>query len=363
MKNSEIQKENKNEMKTNEENLINQIQPGQMETKKKYMEEEGINCLETRVRKEFLKFKDKFRKQIYKYLSIDFYDKVEFILSDSIRLKVDNFYGEDCWDNIMHQEIKSLFEDCSKLIDDISEKIENEVSGPFRVAFNESKELYNKAKEVLDDFIEENKKKCNDYFSIIKTIECDRNFTINERYMDYVTKIKKKIDYENDEVKNENKRNDYENSNSIFSKMSNPQNQNNSNNQNKNMKKSDEKDISDEFFYFYTSLDKEKFDKFIQELKTKKKEPKIIEIMCSIFAYLKIFLDRFLDYLYNGILYYLLKGFLHNNFTMHLKNEFSDMDDKTVINLMGGSETAKTIEKIEKKIEELDKAYKELKNL
>jgi hypothetical protein len=39
------------------------------------------------------------------------------------------------------------------------------------------------------------------------------------------------------------------------------------------------------------------------------------------------------------------------------------MDDSTVINLMGNSETVKAIEKIEKKIEELDKAYKELKNL
>ena len=132
---------------------------------------------------------------------------------------------------------------------------------------------------------------------------------------------------------------------------------------NNNLKKPGENDISDEFFYFYTSLDKVKFNKFIQELKTKNKEPKIIEIMCSIFAYLKIFLDRFLDYLYNGILYYLLKGFLHNNFTIHLKNEFSDMDDSTVINLMGNSETVKAIEKVEKKIEELDKAYKELKNL
>lgn len=366
--NNDIQKEEKTEMKIKEEMSINQIQPVIEEKKKKFIQEEGINCLETRVRIEFLKFKDKFTKQIYKYLSIDFYDQIEFILRDSIRLKVENFYGEDCWDNIMHQEIKSLFEGCSKLIDNINDKIEKEIEGPFKVAFGESKELYQKAREVLDDFIEENKKKCNDYFSIIKTIECDRNFTINERYMDYVTKIKKKIEDNNDEVKNENKIQDYENeySNSIFSKMSKPPNQNNNNNQNRNninLKKPGENDISDEFFYFYTSLDKVKFNKFIQELKTKKKEPKIIEIMCSIFAYLKIFLDRFLDYLYNGILYYLLKGFLHNNFTIHLKNEFSDMDDSTVINLMGNSETVKAIEKVEKKIEELDKAYKELKNL
>lgn len=350
-----------------EEMLINQMQPAVKEKVKKFAEEEGINCLETRVRKQFLEFKNKFTKQMYKYLSIDFYDQIEFILRDSIRLKVENFYGEDCWDNIMHQEIKSLFEDCSKLIDDINDKIEKEVSGPFKMAFSGSKELYNQAKEILDNYIIDNKNKCNEYFSMIKTIECDRNFTINERYMDYVTKIKKRIEIENEEGKNENKTQDYyyenENSNSIFSKMTKPPNQNNNNQKNNNLKKPSNNEISDEFFYFYTSLDKEKFNKFIQELKSKKIEPKIIEIMCSIFAYLKIFLDRFLDYLYNGILYYLLKAFLHNNFTMHLKNEFSDMDDKTVINLMGSSETVKAKEKVEKKIEDLDKAYKELKSL
>ena len=115
----------------------------------------------------------------------------------------------------------------------------------------------------------------------------------------------------------------------------------------------------------------EKFDvtivKFAVNLHENRKRIKyndyIIQIISSIVSYMKIFLDRFLDYLYNGILYYLLKGFLHNNFTIHLKNEFSDMDDSTVINLMGNSETVKAIEKVEKKIDELDKAYKELKNL
>ena len=130
--NYDMQKEEKNEKKTKEEMPINQMLPVKNEKKENFTQEEGINCLETRVRKEFLKFKDKFTKQMYKYLSIDFYDQIEFILRDSIRLKVENFYGEDCWDNIMHQEIKSLFEDCSKLIDDINDKIEKEVSGPFK---------------------------------------------------------------------------------------------------------------------------------------------------------------------------------------------------------------------------------------
>ena len=82
--NYDMQKEEKNEKKTKEEMPINQMLPVKNEKKENFTQEEGINCLETRVRKEFLKFKDKFTKQMYKYLSIDFYDQIEFILRDSI---------------------------------------------------------------------------------------------------------------------------------------------------------------------------------------------------------------------------------------------------------------------------------------
>ena len=90
----------------------------------------------------------------------------------------------------------------------------------------------------------------------------------------------------------------------------------------------------------------------------------IINIISSIVSYMKIFLDRFLDYLYNGIIYYLLKSFLHTNLTKYLKYEFSDMDDKTLISIMGGdSEIIKRIEKTEKSIADLESIYKELNNL
>ena len=301
------------------------------------------NCLETRIRNNFKEFKIKFKSQLYKYLSDDFYHKVGLILKDSIRLKPKNFYGEDCWDNILHEEIKYVFEDCENLIDNISKEIEEEVSGPFEKAFGINKGLYKKTKEILNDLIEENKNKCINYFRNIKTIECDRNFTINERYMDYVNKIQNKIN----EIKNKD------------------ENNNNINDSQQNENKSENLDLDDSFFYSYTDLDNKLFSEFIEKLKNKEQyEQKNIEIMCSIYSYLKIFLDRFLDYLYNGILFYLLKSFLQNNLTKHLKNEFSDMEDKTLSSVMGGDmETIKKMEKIEKKIEELNKAYKELINL
>jgi hypothetical protein len=79
---------------------------------------------------------------------------------------------------------------------------------------------------------------------------------------------------------------------------------------------------------------------------------------------MKIFLDRFLDYLYNGILFYLLKNILQTNLTKYIKYSFSDMDDKTVISIMGGdSETIKKIQRTEKSIVDLESVYRELNNL
>ena len=302
------------------------------EEDQKEEKKEEDNCLETRIRNEFNEFKKNFTEQIYKYLSSDFYDKVKLIYKDSIRLKPENFYGEDCWDNIIHEEIKYIFNDCEGLIDKINEEIKKEIEEPFKEAFNINIKFYNKANEIKDNLIDDNKNNCLEYFRKIKEIECDRNFTNNERYIDYSNKIQNKIEEIFTEKKNENNN-----------------------------------EINDNFFYFYTNLKKELFEEFVKKLKEKDKEKydlQNIKIMSSIYSYMKIFLDRFLDYLYNGIMFYLLKSFLHSNFTKHLKYQFADMDDKTVTNIMGGDlETLKKIEKTEKKLADLTDAYKELINL
>ena len=314
------------------------------------------NCLETKIRKELFEFKNIFTKQIYKYLSEDFYEKVDLILKDSIRLKPENFYGEECWDNIIHEEIKSVFNECVKLIEKISKMIEEEIKEPFDLSFKINNGLYRKIKQILDELVDSNKNKCIKFFENLKEIECSRNFTINERYMDYTRKIQNKIK-ENRDLKEEEKGEEKE--------------KENKDEEGKDANEEKDEEIlfdelmngKTEFFYFYTNLNKTQFLKFTKKLKkiNNPNDSRIIEIMCSIFAYMKIFLDRFLDYLANGILFYLLENFLGDNLTKHIKYEFADMDDKTVTNIMGGDlETKNKIDKIERKITELTDAYQEL---
>ena len=314
------------------------------------------NCLETKIRKELFDFKENFTKQIYKYLSEDFYEKVDLILKDSIRLKPENFYGEECWDNIIHEEIKTVFKECVRLIEKISKMIEDEIKEPFDQSFKINNGLYRKTKQILDELVESNKNKCIKFFENLKEIECNRNFTINEKYMDYNIKIQNKLK-ENRETKEEEEK-----------KEEKKEEDKKEGNENKE-KEQDEiynnelMSGKNEFFYFYTNLNKTLFLKFTKKLKNIKNpnDSKIIEIMSSIFSYMKIFLDRFLDYLSNGILFYLLESFLGDNLTKHIKYEFADMDDKTVTNIMGGDlETKNKIDKIERKIIDLTEAYKEL---
>ena len=317
------------------------------------------NSLETKIRKELFEFKETFTKQIYKYLSEEFYEKVDLILKDSIRLKPENFYGEECWDNIIHEEIKNVFNECVKLIEKISKMIEDEIKEPFDECFKSNNGFYRKIKQILDELVDSNKNNCIKFFENLKEIECSRNFTINERYMDFTKKIQNKIK-ENRGIKVEESENN------------NKKEEGNSNNEeekeNEEVKQDDEpknKKEEDSFFYFYTNLDRDLFIKFTIKLRQIKNpnDSKIIEIMCSIFSYMKIFLDRFLDYLSNGILFYLLESFLGDNLTKHIKYEFADMDDKTVTNIMGDSQTRSKIEQIERKKLELETVYKQLSSL
>ena len=228
-------------------------------------------------------------------------------------MKPENFYGEECWDNIVHEEIKYVFSDCNILIEEISNEIKDEVSEPFKKAFNKNKGLYLKAEEIMEDLMEDNKNKCLDYFDNMKGIECNRNFTINERYIDYVNKIQDKID----ELLSQKELN----KGGIEEQNEDKIGDNSEEKENKGEER--EKEISDKFF-FYTNINRKKFEDFINQLKEKKEKLKYerrnTQIMCSIFSYLKIFLDRFLDYLYNGILFYLLKSFQQNNLTQVLDN-------------------------------------------
>ena len=330
-------------------------------------------CLETRIREEFKDFKKKFTEQIYKYLSEDFYDRIGLIVKDSIKLNPENFYGEETWNNVIHEEIQKVFNDCINLIEKISKMIQDEIKGPFDSAFKFNRGFHNKAQQILEDLIEENKTRCIDYFRNIKDIECDRNFTLNERYMDYVNRIYYKITniIEESKSKKEDKKEEEKKEEEKNVENQPPQSQINEGQEIQKENLYDpfllKDEVKENFFYFYTNLDSERFLKFVNNL-IKNDKIKIdmnnIKIMCSIFSYMKIFLDRFLDYLDNGILYYLLKSFLNNNFTNHLKNEFADLDDKTCTNIMGGDvDTKNKIEKLERRKSDLEKAYFELMNI
>jgi len=338
---------------------------------KSFLDEEPTkkNCLETRIREEFKDFKNKFTQQIYKYLSEDFYERIDLIVKDSIRLNPENFFGEETWDNVIHEEIQKVFSNCINLIKKINKMIEDEIKGPFEEVFQFNKGFHNEAQKILEKLIENNQKNCINYFNNIKDIECDRNFTLNERYIDYVHriyyKITKLIEENKDNIKQK------KNEKSKIEEIETKKNQDEEGNE-KIKEELDESillkdETKENFFYFYTNLDRELFIKFVNQLINNDKIKIVmdnIKIMCSIFSYLKIFLDRFLDYLDNGILFYLLKSFLNNNFTNYLKNEFSDLDDKTCTNIMGGdTETINKIIKIERLKSDLENAYNELINI
>ena len=115
----------------------------------------------------------------------------------------------------------------------------------------------------------------------------------------------------------------------------------------------------DEYFFTYTGLDKKYFESFIKDLHHYKKENKTINwffitIMCSIYSYLKLYMDRILNNVNKDIIYYLLLPFKKGMYIEVLNKLLNDRPEAELIELM------KINEDITSRSEEIDDIIKNL---
>ena len=168
------------------------------------------------------------------------------------------------------------------------------------VAFGVNKGFFNKAYELLEDLISGNKKKCKEFFNKIKEIECERNFTINERFIELAEDIRNQIkniflNYIQKKNNNEIKFDELTNKGLLGGQMiGNKQGQIKPDIIVRAVIKN-EKIINDRLQSTISQFAFNLIDRGIDY------NDYIIKIISSIVSYMKIFLDRFLDYLYKGI--------------------------------------------------------------
>ena len=128
----------------------------------------------------------------------------------------------------------------------------------------------------------------------------------------------------------------------------------------------------DFFFYTYTGLEPKEFKAFvinINKFSNKHSEIKwfMMEKMCSIYAYLKLFMDSVLRNVYKRVIIDLLSPFTtikKGSFIKQLRNIFIEMTDDELINKMQISEeiVSKSNEKKDI-IEKLEKASNDLDSI
>ena len=98
--------------------------------------------------------------------------------------------------------------------------------------------------------------------------------------------------------------------------------------------------FSETLFYFSTQLNKNNFEKFIDDIKDKKQTDLFefrIKILSSMYSYLIVFMNRFLDTFYNGIIFHLLvmfEKFSKNYFIDILRKYFNNKDLDEIKELM-----------------------------
>ncbi|KAL6636319.1 P-loop containing nucleoside triphosphate hydrolase protein [Neocallimastix californiae] len=390
-------------------------------------------CLETKIRMKFNQFQEKYTQQFYSFLTINYYRKLEKILFNSKRLKLDNFYGEECVYKILKRNLRTYFSSIYCLIKEVRSLILYEVEKSFNKAFKKYEgmldQFINESRQTLTKLSDENLDLCTKYFEYQKNIEKAGIYSVNKYYLnianmiqnqiekclyqgetiiiDDILKNKQKYEVKIEEEKEEEKEEEEgegegekEKEKEVEVEEEEEEEKNKSENTEETQyeeESDEEKEVTDinmdiknenisnliknnygninpendmqEYFYFYTCLDKEVFIKFIKDLNDLNNNgyqvnKDIIKIICSIYSYLKVFMDRFLDNIYKGCLYHLLYPFQEKRFSTNLIKKFSDMTDEDLNKIIGGSdETKMKIANYENKINELTKIYYQLDGL
>ena len=284
--------------------------------------------LPTKIRRKLEEHRNNFIQLFYKFFTKEFYINLDKYVEDSIGLKFVNFYGEECIYNILEFEIAKIFESCNTLPDEINEMIVQETESLLKEAFSINENLQSETLEIYHDIIINNKEECMKLYEHLQVLENHREFTLNDQYRELTEVLYEKI-IDDDDV--------------------------------------GEKAYSENLFYFSTKLVKENFEKFIgevSEFKENKYFRERIKMLCSIYSYLLIFMNRFLDVFYNGITYHLFEYIKGNNLTDEIRSKFNNYEFDILKEKMNGNlAVLNKIQALEKNIKLYKDAMEHLNNL
>jgi len=392
--------------------------------------------VETKIRLQYEKFRSKFNKHFYNYLSMNYYHQMKHIIDDSIELNFPDFFDKKVIYKILSYSIGQYFDYVPDLISEIQKIINNVVEEVFNSTFNEYVNVFDSfvtiSKQKLTELEMTYFENCKNSLKELEKIEMKTLYIGNKNYLligqmilqtiqneisllenniididnedDNIVSVgannKTNNDNDNEDINeehinddseeetysdddfeqenyetNQNSNINHENTDNEFIKIINEENSNENFysciNNNIIESKNDFSriiQIEAKFFYMFTGIDKNYYKAFARDIYNYKKENKInwtyIRIMCSIYSYLKLYMDRILDNVNKVIITNLLLPFKEGTFIQELSNIFISMSETELLELMEINEdTTLRLDEINDKIERFEEASRILDSI
>ncbi|OUM57355.1 hypothetical protein PIROE2DRAFT_17696 [Piromyces sp. E2] len=353
--------------------LLNKFEtPNNLLPEENFDEKKFKFSLESQIRQKFEKFKDELNKKFLIYLTPKYYKQIKCIRSDSQGLKFKDFCGEKIIYDILDRCLGKYFEEFNDLIDEINSDICKVIDEVFCLTFEKYKSAFKKFFEIsqskFNEMKSKNLEKCNFFLEIMKENETNALCTFNENYINIskliFTELEKKIKKrqlgkETDNIKDDDREEIEDNGvddEELIYKLKD------------GLVKKDNPNIEEQFFKKFTGLTLDYIKGLGSKLRNYENKQKnevvdwdSIKIMCSIYSYLKIFMDRMLDSIYKNVDSNFLKPFKNRIFFVNLKDHFLLMkEDELKPIMLVNDDTRKKIDKLSTNIIKLKKAKNDL---
>jgi len=343
--------------------------PNNLLPESNFNKEDFKYCLETQILREFEEFKKNLNEKFLEYLTLDYYKKMKSIHSDSQKLKLENFCGEEIIYKILSACLDKCFEEFKELIENIEAIISEAVDDVFDNSFEKYENALEKfveiSKKKLEDMKSNNLKQCKQFLEAMKKNETTSHCIFNKCYIIVTNLILKELKKEVETLEEDSliNQNNLNNSNNSRNNQNTKYNSSNSTNS--------KTDIDKYLFYDITGLKLDYIKNLSYKLRNDENEQNLkvidwdsVEIMCSVYSYLRSFMDRILDSIFKEVDIDLLSPFKKRIFFQKLQKHFLLMSDNELKPIMQvNNETKKKIENFNTIIQKLEKAKSDLNSI
>ena len=304
--------------------------------------------ISTRLREKFEKYQyENFQKYNSKYFADEYYNEITEITHESKGLKLANFIHSPAFHLLIKKEIKDTKNNCFSLLEEVYSYILSILVQLCDKHFNLYPNLKNALISELKVIMMKQKEATEKLITTLLDVDLNVVFTISPYYLDLVKKVKEKIVLLKNQINQPTTQSTTSNLGGYFTSSS------------KKDILSKKKDYIDDIEIEVDDLQNGLIAKSKSEL-----ENVVSEIQISLFAYMKLFEKRFVDYYFNILLHNIVNYFYTDEFSNILDVKFAPNSNTEVANwIVENNEIGSKRKGLDKSKKTLDDALDQLNKI